>query len=283
MIMPNLSKKNALDCTKQVCEILHQLDAEILIENRYYNYIKFDYISYDAFDCQLKKCDIVIVIGGDGTIIHAAKHAVLRQKPILGINVGFLGFLAALEQHEIPYLHQLVMGDYQLEKRMMLEVEHRVGNQMEVYQALNDVVISKGALSRVVDLNVYCNETYVSSYRADGIIFSTPTGSTAYALSAGGPIVEPSMDLIGMTPISPHSLFGRTILFGAENILDVRVNEQMNSQAYMTVDGETEIKITKKDELTIRKSNIYVEMVQICKKPFYEVLNKKLIIRAGDL
>ena len=212
MIMPNFDKKNAVACTKTVCSKLMEYGVEPWMADSCKSKLDLSFVVYGDFYQQLQNCDLLIAIGGDGTIIHSAKHAVVFDKPILGINAGRLGFLAGLEQDELDYLQQLAACNYQIEERMMLEVVHHSEKGEISYFALNDAVISKGALARVIDLDIYCMNRYVSSYRADGIIFSTPTGSTAYALSAGGPIVEPAIDAIGMTPISPHSLFDRTIL-----------------------------------------------------------------------
>jgi NAD+ kinase len=280
MIISNFSKQNALRCTANVCSYLKEMGAVIWMAEENRALFFEEYIHYQSFEDCLASSDVVIVIGGDGTIIHAAKRAVWVGKPILGINAGRLGFLAGLEQDEIFRLQNLLKGDYTLEDRMMLEVSHQSSQRETVYFALNDVVMSKGAISRMVDLNVYCMDKFVSSYRADGVVLSTPTGSTAYALSAGGPIVEPSMNCISLTPISPHSLFDRTILFSAENVLRLEVNQESEAEVYLTVDGEQAIKIEKYDQIVVRKSAISVKMIRLYDKPFYEVLNEKFLTRA---
>lgn len=282
MLLVNFDKKNALRCTEEVCDQLHQLNAEVLMKSDTRELFERPYISYGEFDAQLQSADVLIVIGGDGTIIHASKHAVEYGKPILGINAGRLGFLAGLEQCDIPKLEKLMAGEYTLESRMMLEAVHHQSSGQRTYVALNDIVVSKGAVSRMVDLNVYCMDRFVSSYRADGVIFATPTGSTAYSLSAGGPIMEPNMHSIALTPISPHSLFDRTILFSPENELKVTHNLQGESEMYLTVDGEQAVKIERNDALVVRKSRMQVQMIQLSGKPFYEVLNEKFITRSRN-
>lgn len=280
MVISNFSKQNAMRCTTNVCTYLNQFGAEVMMSEDNRRLFFQESITYGDFDRMLEQADVVIAIGGDGTMIHAAKHAVQKGKPILGVNAGRLGFLAGLEQNEIFRLKNLLAGDYTLEERMMLEVSHQNSRQMKSYLALNDVVLSKGAVSRVVDLNVYCMNKFVSSYRADGIILATPTGSTAYALSAGGPIIEPSMNSISLTPISPHSLFDRTILFDAENILRMEVNRDSDAEVYLTVDGEQAVKIEKYDQITVKRSETSVQMIRLYDKPFYEVLNEKFLTRA---
>ena len=282
LIIPNFEKKNTVACTREICHELKRFDAEVLMQEKEKAFVNLPDVCYGSFEQQIGVSDVVIAIGGDGTIIHTAKRAVLYDKPVLGVNAGRLGFLAGLEQDEIPLLKKLVEQDYQIENRMMLEVEHHtaVGNQ--VYFALNDAVISKGALSKMVESKIYCMGRFVTSYRSDGIILSTPTGSTAYALSAGGPILEPSLDSISLTPISPHSLFDRTILFAPDNELLIQTDAEPDTEIYLTIDGEEGIRISPNDRLTVKKSSILVKMIRLQEKPFYEVLNQKLLTRAKN-
>lgn len=283
MIMPNFDKKNALSCTHKVCLKLLELGGLVLMQQAHRKYVDIKGICYGEFSDLIKECDVVLAIGGDGTIIHSAKHAVEFDKPVLGINTGRLGFLAGMEQTEIDDLKYLVAGDYRLERRMMLEAVHQTAGGQKSYLALNDVVVSKGSLSRMVDMDVYCMDRFVSSYRADGVILSTPTGSTAYALSAGGPIVEPGLNVISLTPISPHSLFARSILFGGENVLTIHVRQEAGTEAYLTVDGEQGIRLEDGDFLVVRQSRIDVKLINLYGQPFYEVLNEKFLTRAREL
>lgn len=280
MIIPNFDKQNALPCTREVCSRLASYGVEVLMEEKKEQLVQLSFVQYGNLSDQLEACDAVIAIGGDGTIIHAAKSAVKFAKPVLGINTGRLGFLAGLEQDELNELKCLVTGEYQIEERMMLEVVHTTKQRSESYLALNDAVVSKGALSRMIDLNIYCMGRFVTSYRADGIILSTPTGSTAYALSAGGPIIEPNMNSISLTPISPHSLFDRTILFSAENELTIETVSEQETEVYLTIDGETGIRLSSGDGLLVKKSHVPVKMIRIQNRAFYEVLNQKFLMRA---
>ncbi len=282
LIIPNFEKKNAVACTREICHELKRFGGEVLMEEEKKAFVNLPDVCYGRFEEQIRISDVVIAIGGDGTIIHAAKRAVLYDKPVLGVNAGRLGFLAGLEQDEVPLLKKLVEGAYQTENRMMLEVGHHTSEGDHTYFALNDAVISKGALSKMVESKIYCMGRFVTSYRADGIILSTPTGSTAYALSAGGPIVEPSLDSISLTPISPHSLFDRTILFAPDNELLIHTDAEPDTEIYLTIDGEEGIRISPQDRLTVKKSGILVKMIRLKEKPFYEVLNQKLLTRAKN-
>ena len=284
LIKPNLSRKNADICTKEVCRILEKMGAELFLEDGFREELaKIPGATFLPAEEAMERCDICIAIGGDGTIIHAAKVAVSFEKPVLGINLGRLGFLASLEPDQLELLEKLVSGDYQVENRMMLEVtlEEKSGRSRS-FQALNDAVLSRGRISRIGDIEIACEGRPVSRYRADGIIAATPTGSTAYALSAGGPIVDPLLESIALTPICPHSLFSRTILFSPNQEIAVRAAEADVSPLFLTVDGEEGLPVGEGDRLRIRKSRTSVQLINLMGKRFYEVLNNKLLGRAYE-
>lgn len=276
LIVPNFTKKNADNIVSEVCNRLINLKITPLMSNKYQ--IKhYDLnCTFESFNCALNECDLIIAIGGDGTIIHSAKHAASANKPILGVNLGRLGFLASLEIDELDLLSKLVENDYSYDNRMMLQIEHTSDGISKKYTVFNDVVITKGALSKIVDFDVFCNSSPVGSYRADGIIFSTPSGGTGYSISAGGPIIDPSIDCILMTPICPHSLFSRSIIFSSEKLLELKTQE-VNPEIFITVDGETAIKFNPHDKLSVRKSKESVSLIKINKRDFYDILNQKLL------
>ena len=224
----------------------------------------------------LLRADYIIAVGGDGTIIHTAKLAASLQKPILGVNAGRLGFVASLESAEIAEIHNIPQGDFETEKRMMLQAEVMRGEKTETIYALNDIVVS-GELSKIIDytLSVDGNRDY--SYRADGVIISTPTGSTAYALSAGGPVIAPSMQCIEYTPICPHSLFNRSIIFEEHSVLTLTTVSGHAGKMYMTADGEAPIELLSGDNIRFSKAPLYAQFLHPCKKNFYDILNRKLI------
>lgn len=280
MIIPNFAKTNSMYCIEKSCEILSNLGVEILMDYSIKDVFYRKYICYGDFDNQLEQSDIIIPVGGDGTIIHTAKHAVLKDKPVLGINAGRIGFLAGLEIDELEKLKDLVLGNYKIENQIMLDIIHKGKGFEHCYKAFNDAVISKGSLSTMIEVDVYCNDRYVISYRADGLILSTPVGSTAYNLSAGGPVVEPNLESIVMTPICPQSLFNRSIIFSSDNILRISLNPNNNSDIFLNIDGEKVIRLQKNDLIIIKRSDIKVNMISVTEKPFYEVLNDKFIKRS---
>lgn len=279
-ILPNLDKPKAQEYTSKIIQKLFSLGAHVLMYNKYQPHFSMEQIVfYPDFYEMLDFCDIVITIGGDGTIIHAAKHAAMADKPVLGVNLGRIGFVAGLEKEELDKLSLLTTGAYNIEERMMLEVSYTHDGETETMIALNDAVISKGALSRIIDLNVSFNGNKICHYRADGLIVSTPTGSTAYSLSAGGPVVEPTMKCILLTPICTHSLFSRSVLFGEDASLTVTASARDESEVYLTIDGERSIHLEEGDSVSIRRAMINVNLIQLKDMDFYEVLGEKLLER----
>ena len=234
---------------------------------------------YGNFLQMMRDCDVVIVVGGDGTIIHNAKFAAKENKPILGINVGRLGYVAGLETNELERLKDLIEGNYTLENRMMLEVSLLRYGKTECYLALNDAVVSRGARSRILDFQVSLDNNDVCDYRADGLIFSTPTGSTAYSLSAGGPVLDPVMQCILLSPICPHSLFTRTVVFRADSHLTMKATSNYEGEIFLTLDGEKFFPIEDGQKVEISKSDKIVRLINLKRKNFYEVVNQKLAER----
>lgn len=275
LLTPNLDREHALENTLKIAARLLELGAHLEMDTRFQALVPIPKISFVPFYDALDSCDAVVAVGGDGTILHAAKHAVSRNKPLLGINMGRLGFMAGLEMGELGLLGRLVSGEYEIESRMMLDCTVTGGEGTQSYLALNDIVISNGALSRIIDLDIYCEGRRLARYRADGVIFSTPTGSTAYALSAGGPIVEPSLPSIGFTPICPHALFNRTVLFSAERRLCVRPAKSNQNPVYLTVDGAQGAALTQEGAVEVRRSNQSVQLIRLKDRSFYEILSQK--------
>jgi NAD+ kinase len=248
-----------------------------------------------AFDCQIRfvqkpadfpsagePADLLIVIGGDGTVMRAARRAAPLGIPILGINCGHLGYLAELEPDEIPLISRFFEGDYRIENRMMIRVRTDSGKS---FLALNDAVISHGVISRMAELELLCDGDYVSKYYADGLIVATPTGSTAYSLSAGGPVVDPRLDCLVVTPICPHSFVARPILFSADAELCV-VNPSLKNHSsvppetgvlYLTVDGIDSLPLERSDKVTLIKSDITTSFIRMNRHNFYQVLSRKML------
>lgn len=216
--------------------------------------------------------EVLVALGGDGTILHVAKQTAAAEKPVLGVNIGRLGFMAAIESNEIDSIGRLLTGEYHIDRRMMFDVTANG----QSFLALNDAVISKGAVSRMIDFNLVCNGKFINDYRADGIIVSTPTGSTAYSLSAGGPILDPGLESIGVTPICPHSLIARTILFAPSSEIRVTTRAFAGNETYLTVDGQDSICLSGENSVGIRRASVEARLIRFKDVTFYEALNNKL-------
>ena len=235
------------------------------------------HIQFKQTEEELKSADILVCFGGDGTILHAAKDANQFNVPILGVNLGSVGFMAELEQGELSMLSRLASGKYTVEDRMMLDVAvRREGKVIYRDLALNDAAVTKGAVARVVDLEVCGDGTLISSFSADGVVVSTPTGSTAYAMSAGGPIVEPTAENIIVTPICPHALSARSFVLSRGRKVSVRLGKLTRRTAYLSVDGGRAFRLSGSDTVELRESQSRTRLVRVTGRSFYEILNHKL-------
>ncbi len=223
-----------------------------------------------------EKADVIIVFGGDGTLLSAARLVTHHPVPILGVNLGSLGFMTEVTLEELPLaLERLLSGDYKLSSRCVLKVElSRASGERQVLQALNDAVINKAALARIISLDAYCNDDFIANFLADGMIIATPTGSTAYSLSAGGPIVFPTEDLITLTPICPHTLTNRPLIIPAD--YQVRVILRSGEDVMLTVDGQVGLEMSEGDVLTCTQSEHRIELIQPGHKNFFDILREKL-------
>ena len=201
----------------------------------------------------IRSCDIAVTVGGDGTIIHHAKYAARYQKPLLGVNLGRVGFVANIEPDELGELRKLLSGDYRVQRRMLLDITRTNGVESRSYTAVNEVAIHRDSLSSMVDISVALGGERIISYRADGMLFSTPTGSTAYSFSAGGPVIQPDMRCILLTPVCPHALSSRQVVFGEDAELTAYVHPAFTLKCYMTVDGQDYVPISSDDRITVRR------------------------------
>ena len=221
--------------------------------------------------------DLLICFGGDGTILHAAHEANARNIPILGVNLGSIGFMAELEHGELSLLARLAGGRFGIERRMMLDVTvRREGRRVFDQQALNDAVLTKGAVARVLDLEVTGDRVTISSFSGDGIVVSTPTGSTAYSMAAGGPIVEPTAENIIIAPICAHSLHAKPFVLGANRSVGVRLAPGSKKTAYLSVDGGRAFRVGPGDWVECRRSRQTTQLVKLTGRSFYERINQKL-------
>jgi NAD+ kinase len=219
-------------------------------------------------------CDMVLSFGGDGTLLSTARKVGRLQKPILGVNLGGLGYLAEISLSDLrPRVKELLDGSYRIEDRMVLNC--RVEGSPEIYFALNDITIAKGAWPRVVHIETTIAGRYLNTYLGDGMIVATPTGSTAYSLSSGGPIVEPGMEALILTPISPHTLADRPIIIKADKEIEALVIGQHDELA-LVADGQIERSLNHGDKVIINRADYFVKLVLFDDKYFYDVLREKL-------
>ena len=271
-VVPNLKKEKAKACTDEVLSILASCGCEFFLKTDLFNE---DGVYTEAVEPELCDCDMFIAVGGDGTIIHAAKTAARCGKPILGVNAGKLGFTAGVERNDLFLLSNLPNGRYTTESRAMLSVEIYSGKQRKICLALNDAVVS-GELSKILDYRMALGEQRWYRYRADGFIVATPTGSTAYSLSAGGPVIEPAMNCIVYTPICPHSLFDRSIIFSERTKLQLELPENPG-MLLLTVDGEEPVSLRPGDRLVFSLAERTAQFIKLGQTSFYDILNQKMV------
>ena len=236
-------------------------------------------LRFSRLDRELPTADAVICFGGDGTILHMAKAATRQGIPILGVNIGTMGFMAELESTELDQLRRLADDDYAIDSRMMLDVTvHRDRDIIFHDICLNDVVVTKGAVARIVHLCVKCDGVQAIECGGDGIIVATPTGSTAYSLSAGGPIVEPEAHNIIITPICAHDVATRGIVASENRVITVGLTKNARRSAYLSVDGGKAVRMNMGDVATVRKSKLMTKLVRLKDRSFYDVVNMKFKI-----
>ena len=231
---------------------------------------------FSRLDREIHHADLVICFGGDGTILHMAKAATRAGIPILGVNIGTMGFMAELESTELEQLRRLANDDYEVDTRMMLDVTvHRDRDIIYHDICLNDVVITKGAVARIVHLSVACDGVQAMECSGDGIIISTPTGSTAYSLSAGGPIVEPEANSILITPVCAHDLVSRCIVASDKRVISVELIQNARRNAFLSADGGKALKMNLGDVATIKRSPMETKLIRLKDRSFYDVVNTK--------
>lgn len=278
-IFPNFNNDGVLQTCEEICKELDKLGVE-------YSVAKCNESDETGtlplfFDTNelIENCDIVIVVGGDGTTLNVAKAASLHNKLTLGINAGRLGFMSGLERDELSLLNRLVSGEYEVEERMMINARLMSENGTQDFICLNDAVITRGDLARLIDVTVKSDCRVITKNRADGMIIATPTGSTAYSMAAGGPVVSPDNSCFVVTPICPHSLVNRSIVFSSDKELEITVENDKNNTSYLSIDGEKSVTVTKNSKIIISKSEYVAKLIKIKPDSFYEILNKKLLER----
>ncbi len=221
--------------------------------------------------------DLIIVLGGDGTLISTCRLVADKEVPILGVNIGGLGFLTEVPIDKLYEMLEIVLtGNCPIEERLMFKSQVlRHGALIAEYNVLNEVVVNKAALARIIDLETYVNQSYVTTFRADGLIISTPTGSTAYSLSAGGPILYPTLDNIVLTPICPHTLTNRPIVLDGNSVIEV-ILRSPTERVYLTLDGQVGFSVMQNDTVVVVKSPFKTRLLIPCDRDYFEILRQKL-------
>lgn len=276
-LIPNWHKKNSKLVVEKIGHFFKQRRLKLKTADKR----TVDFYSEESLASQLanwvNELELIIVVGGDGTILRVARDLACWEVPILGINLGQKGFLAEIEVEQMErFLQYIAVQQYDYQERMMIEAWLKRGNKdMERYLALNDIVVSRGPFSRIITVEASVNEDYMESYSGDGIIIATPTGSTGYSLSAGGPIVNPTMDLFVITPICPHSLYNRAVIVNGKDEIRLRVDSRQ-VQVVLTVDGQVRFALEDKDQVIVCRSEQRVKLVCFQDYSFYRMLHQKL-------
>ena len=278
-IFPNFNNDGVLQTCEEICNELDKLGVEYSVAKCNESDETGTLPLFYETDELIENCDVVIVVGGDGTTLNVAKAASVHNKLTLGINAGRLGFMSGLERDELSLLNRLVSGDYEVEERMMINARLDADGKAEDYICLNDAVITRGDLARLIDVTVKSEGRVITKNRADGMIVATPTGSTAYSMAAGGPVVSPDNSCFVVTPICPHSLVNRSIVFSSDKELEMTVENDKNNTSYLSIDGEKSVAVTKNAKIIISKSKYVAKLIKIKPDSFYEILNKKLLER----
>lgn len=291
LLMPCWDRPYALDVTEKVARQLKDHGIEPYSDEKMKTTLSSQIITYIPFEQGLCEADLFVSIGGDGQLISCSKYAQEYDKLLCGVNAGRLGFLSTMEYHETERFARLASGDYTVEPRMLLtlEIQKKGESIPRKYHALNEIVVAGGGpMARMVEMSLYCNEDFVETYLADGIIFATPTGSTAYSLSAGGPILSPVLDSINVTPICSHSLTARTMIFSPKEKLSVspldhQAHWDHGGRIVFTIDGHEAVKLEPGDKNQIRTSSQVVKLVSFSDRPFYKVMREKFIERSSPV
>ena len=277
LLIPNTQKDGIKSIVFKVISVLEKNNANIFIQPK-----DEAFFSDKAFDIADKSnyssIDFAVVVGGDGTIIQAANMLLEYDVPILGVNFGTLGFLAAIEISEIDSIQKVFDNNYIIDERMTLKVDICHQDSVKSFTAINDVVVCKNAITGILGLDIECGNIQTYKYRGDGAIISTPSGSTAYAMSAGGPIMHPSVKAIAITPVCAHSLRARTIILPENEIICVKTNaDSVHKRAFVVADGINSEELFENDKVYIKRYDKNIKFISLDSKQYYSAINSKLM------
>ena len=280
ILCPNPDRDHGMTTTKAAEKILHELGFRTVVCSPFRDQKEGAFADYDVHPLpqEMKDADLMITFGGDGTILHLAKLAALNKVPVLGINMGGLGFVAELEKGELEVLRKLQNWDFTVEQRMMLDVfVIREGKQIYTNLGLNDAVIREGPISHVIHLKISSDGRHLADIAGDGVIVSTPTGSTAYSLSAGGPVVEPVAQTMVVCPICTHNMRFSSYVLSPEHLLTVELERNGRKPVYLFVDESRAFSLRSDDKVLVRRSKYVTKLVRLTEKSFCEIFAQKML------
>lgn len=277
-IYPNMRKDGARAVLPDVCARLHRQGVRLMLPLQMRNVpLDLPGVDYMEPDAAIRLADLAVVLGGDGTMLRLARVAALHEVPMLGINVGHVGFMTELEPSELGEMEKLFTDEYSIDSRMMLQVSV-IRDRRVVYEndALNDVVVAKGTAFRVVSVSILADDKEVTRFNGDGVIVATPTGSTAYGLSAGGPVIEPSAENTAVIPICAHALTAKSFVFAPERRITLAAACEGGSEVFISTDGGQSFAVRPDDRVVITRSPLRTRLVRLKGLSFYQILQQKL-------
>ena len=273
LVFAKRAKPMQTEDVKKITEFLHTYPCKIYIDIP--NIRDAEYV--ENTDCVIEKADVLVVLGGDGSLLGVARKYASYNKPILGINLGRLGYLVELEKHDIAALKCLFDENYRIEERIMLKATViRDGKEVFCTHALNDAVIAKGTVSRMIHLTVSVDGQFVSRYDADGLVVATPTGSTAYSMSAGGTVVAPELNVLLLTPICPHTFLAKPVIVSDRQKITVEAKGVNKSSVVLTADGQESFVLEDGDMVELEKSDRTTKLIRLTERNFFHILKHKL-------
>ena len=280
ILCPNPNRDQGMAATKTAEKILREMGFRTVVCSPFKDQKEGAFADYDVrpLPQEMKGADLMVTFGGDGTILHLAKLAALNKLPVLGINMGGLGFIAELEAGELDTLRKLKDWDFETESRMMLDVSViRDGKQIYTNLGLNDAVIREGPISHVIHLKISSDGRHLADIAGDGVIISTPTGSTAYSLSAGGPVVEPVAQTMVVCPICTHNMRFSSYVLSPEHLLTVELERNGRKPVYLFVDESRAFPLKADDQILVRRSKYAMKLVRLTEKSFCEIFAQKML------
>lgn len=279
-VFSNPNNEDFVSIIRDMLAVLDDTDCTVYLSTKYRDLFSDIHQNFAPDNKLMDLCDIAVAVGGDGTTMKIAKKAAIQGKAALGINGGRLGFLSGIERNELELLNEVVKGNCEIDERIMLKADIlKDGSVTETFHCLNDAVFTRGDFARLIDIKITSDAHELLSVRADGVIISTPTGSTAYSLAAGGPVLSPDLNCFVVTSICPHSLMDRSIVVSSENELEVQTSSDVSNNAILTCDGEEPVVITADKNVVVSRSEYKARLIKIKPDNFYEVMKKKIIER----